>query len=245
MIPSMTSSLPTILPESLLRVKQAFPEGTVPVECAPSDERTHRVDMDRLASQLRFILEIDKLKSVFRQTLLLDRSRLENDAEHSWHLAVMALLLSEYARERDIDLSRVVGMVLVHDIVEVDAGDTYLYDETGRQDKADRERAAADRLFALLPSDQASEIRGLWEEFEAAATPEARFAAALDRFQPLLHNCLTEGEQWRKHGVTVDRVLKRVAPAMAAGAPELWAYAESLIHDAVEKGYLAKAPDAK
>jgi putative hydrolase of HD superfamily len=196
-------------------------------------------DDDRLARQIGFLLEIDKLKRVLRQTWHLDQSRRENDAEHSWHLAVMALLLAEYAAEPGLDLARVVKMALVHDLVEIDAGDTFAYDEVGARDKCQREQAAADRLFGMLPADQAAEVRGLWDEFEARKSPEARYAAGLDRLQPLLHNYHTEGRAWREHGVTSDRVLARNRH-MAEGAPRLWQYAQSLIHDAVAKGYLAK-----
>jgi putative hydrolase of HD superfamily len=182
-------------------------------------------------------LEIEKLKRVLRQTWHLDGSHRENDAEHSWHLAVMAVLLAEYAAEPDLDLARVVKMVLVHDLVEIDAGDTFVYDEAGAADKDEREQAAADRIFAMLPDDQAGEIRDLWEEFEARRTAEARYAAALDRFQPLLHNVHTEGRTWREHGVTSNRVLARNRH-MADGAPRLWQFAERLIHEAVRKGYL-------
>ena len=194
---------------------------------------------DRLTRQIEFLLEIDRLKRVLRQTWHLDQSRRENDAEHSWHLAVMALLLAEYAAEPEIDLARVVKMVLVHDLVEIDAGDTFAYDDVGALDKAEREQAAADRIFALLPGDQAAEIRDLWEEFEARQTPEARYAAGLDRLQPLLHNYHTQGRTWREHNVTSDQVLARNRH-MAEGAPELWRYAESRIHEAVAKGHLAE-----
>ena len=192
----------------------------------------------RLQQQLRFILEIDRLKQVFRQTYLLDGSRKENDAEHSWHLAVMAMLLAEHAAGDGIDVPRVMKMVLVHDLVEIDAGDTFCYDEAGNATKAAREQAAADRLFALLPADQGAEIRSLWEEFEARATPEARFAAALDRLQPLLHNLHTEGRAWREHGVTAEMVIARNRH-IADGAPALWALVERLIRAAVAKGHLA------
>lgn len=196
-------------------------------------------DNDRLSRQISFVLEIDKLKRVLRQTWHLDQSCKENDAEHSWHLAVMAVLLAEYAAEPGLDVAKAVKMVLLHDLVEIDAGDTFVYDEVGARDKAEREQAAADRLFAILPADQATEVRGLWEEFEARRTPEARYAAGLDRLQPLLHNYHTQGRTWREHGVTSDRVLARNCH-MAEGAPRLWQYAESLIQDAVEKGYLAR-----
>lgn len=196
---------------------------------------------DRLAAQIRFLTEIDRLKSVMRQTWLLDGSRLENDAEHSWHLAVMALLLGEYAAEPEVDMARVARMLLVHDLVEIDAGDTYLYDEAANADKAERELRAADRIFALLPADQGEALRALWEEYEAGETPEARFAAALDRLQPLIHNVLTEGRAWRHHGIHAGQVLGRVC-SIADGSPALWAYAQSLIREAVERGYLAPPP---
>ena len=192
---------------------------------------------DRLARQIGFLLEIDKLKRVLRQTWHLDQSRKENDAEHSWHLAVMAVLLAEYAAEPELDLGRVVKMVLVHDLVEIDAGDTFAYDEVAARDKPEREQRAADRIFHLLPPDQAQEVRRLWDEFEARHTPEARYAAALDRLQPILHNIHTQGRAWREHGVTSDRVLARNRH-MADGAPQLWQFAEGLIRDAVRKGHL-------
>jgi len=190
----------------------------------------------RLREQLRFIEEIDKVKSVFRQTVILDGSRQENDAEHSWHLATMALILQEHA-EGDIDLMRVLKMVLIHDLVEIDAGDTFAYDEVGAQDKAERERRAADRIFNLLPADQAKEIDALWTEFEERETADARFAAALDRFQPMFHNYLTEGKAWRKHGIRRQQAIDRNRH-IEQGSPALWALAETLIEESVEKGYL-------
>ena len=193
----------------------------------------------RLSQQLDFLVEIDKLKHVMRRTWLMDTSRRENDAEHSWHLAVLAVLLAEYAAEKDLDVFRVVKMVLLHDVVEIDAGDTYAYDPVGALDQADRELKAADRLFRILPADQAREFRGLWDEFEAGQTPEARYAAALDCIQPFLHNYYTQGKAWQEHGVTSDRVLARTR-RIADGAPVLWTLAQELIRDAVAKGYLAK-----
>jgi putative hydrolase of HD superfamily len=205
------------------------------------DQQYNAAGGDRLDAQLRFVTEIDKLKHVFRQTYLLDKSRKENDAEHSWHLAVMAVLLSEHAGEPNIDVTRVTKMVLIHDLVEIDAGDTFCYDDVGQANRTDRERVAAERIFGILPPDQAIEFRAIWEEFEARATSEARFAAALDRLQPLLHNCLTGGGAWREHGVTLDQVIRRNRH-MAEGSPALWAYTERMIRDAAEKGYLAKEP---
>ena len=165
------------------------------------------MDPERLKKQIDFIVEIDKLKHILRRTVLIDKSRRENDAEHSWHLAVMAILLKEYAAE-DVDLEKVMKMVLVHDLVEIDAGDTFCYDAKANLDKRDRELCAADRLFAILPEDQAKELRRLWEEFEECTTPEARFAASLDRLQPFIHNVHTDGHTW-KNGVTSDQVHAR------------------------------------
>lgn len=197
------------------------------------------LDHDRLARQVRFVLEIDKLKKVLRQTFVTDGSRRENDAEHSWHLATMAILFAEYAAEPAPDLLRVVKMLLVHDVVEIDAGDTFYYDEAGRRDKAERERRAADRLFGLLPPDQAAEWRSLWDEFEARETPEARYAAALDRLQPILLNFETQGRLWQERGITSRQVIAGNRH-MAQGAPALWEHAASKIREAVAKGYLAE-----
>lgn len=158
----------------------------------------------RLHEQIEFLCAIDELKRVERQTTLLDGSRRENSAEHSWHLALYAMVLAEYGG--DLDVGRVLRMVLVHDIVEIDAGDTYIYDEQGQATKEERERQAADRLFALLPDDQAGVLRAAWDEFEERETPEARFAYAIDRLQPLLHNHRTGGAAWRRHGITADQV---------------------------------------
>lgn len=192
---------------------------------------------ERLQRQLAFVLEIDRLKQIRRQTILTDRFRQENSAEHSWHMAVMAILLAETAEETNLDLLRVIQMLLVHDIVEIDAGDTFCYDDQGRLDQPQREQAAADRLFGLLPEDQADQMRALWDEFEARSTPEARFAAALDRLQPLLHNLFTGGIQWRVHGVTKGQVLQRCR-VMEEGSPVLWRHARELIEEAVQKGSL-------
>lgn len=194
------------------------------------------MNTDRLAQQLSFILEIDKLKSVLRRTYVLDLSRRENSAEHSWHLAVMALLLSEYANE-PVDVGHVIKLLLVHDIVEIDAGDTYIYDTAGRADKAEREQRAADRLFGLLPPEQQAALRALWDEFEAQETPEARFANTIDRLQPLLHNYYTEGAAWRDHGISRSQVYERNEHT-GQGSRALWDYAKALIDDAVSKGYL-------
>jgi len=192
---------------------------------------------DRLQRQIRFILEIDALKSVLRRTYLPGADRPENSAEHSWHVAVMAVLLAEHANE-PVDVARVVRMLLIHDVVEVDAGDTYVYDTAGAEAKAEREARAVDRLFAMPPEDQGRELRGLWEEFEEGRTAEARFAAALDQLMPVLHNVHTGGRSWREHGITADRVIARNA-RMSEGSEALWEYARSLIGAAVAQGHLA------
>ena len=190
-----------------------------------------------LQQQIDFILEIDKLKKINRRTYLLDESRTENTAEHSWHIAVAAMLLAPAHRE--IDVFHVVKMLLVHDIVEIDAGDTFLYDEAATAAKQDREKEAADRLFNILPANQAKEFRALWDEFEERVTPEAKFARGLDRFMPLMHNYFTQGSTWREHGVTVDEVYK-YNRIISDASSELWEEAQSLIESAVEKGYLKK-----
>jgi putative hydrolase of HD superfamily len=197
-------------------------------------------DTDRLSRQLAFSLELDKLKTILRQTLLTDGSRRENDAEHSWHVAMMAVLLAEYAPE-GADPLRASRMLLFHDVVEIDAGDTFIHDDKGNADKAAREQAAADRLYGLLPADQEAELRALWQEYEDRATPTAKFADALDRLQPIMNNFATEGGTWKPNHVTADKVLKLVA-RIQAGAPALGTYAENLVHEAVKRGYLAPAP---
>jgi len=195
------------------------------------------VDSGRFQQQVRFLIEADKLKRVQRQTYLTDASRRENSAEHSWHIAIAAMVFAEYARDRDLDLGRVIGMLLVHDLIEIDAGDTYCYDEAARADKKQREGSAADRIFSLLPSDQSAAFRGLWEEFEARRTPESRFANALDRFQPFLHNYVTAGRSWQEHRIQKGQVVGRMRP-VEEGSETLWTYVLRLMDDAVEKGYL-------
>ena len=194
------------------------------------------MNTERLHQQIAFILEIDRLKSVLRRTYLVNDPRHENSAEHSWHLSVMALVLAEHANA-DIEQLRVLKMLLVHDIVEIDSGDTYIYDIAGNDTKAARELEAAQRIFGLLPGDQRDELFELWQEFEARETPEAKFAAALDRLIPLLHNTQTEGRSWREHGITKQQVID-LNRHIADGSQELWNYAEALIGDAAAKGYL-------
>jgi len=192
---------------------------------------------ERLERQINFVIEIDKLKSVLRQTILVDKSKRENSAEHSWHIAVMAILFSEYARESDVDILKVIKMALIHDLVEIDAGDTYCYDEKGTLDQSEREEKGAKRIFGILPEDQAREFEGLWREFEEGKTAEARFAAALDRVQPLINNYNTGGEMWREHGIKSGQVVRRNS-VVNEGAPVLWEYTSQLISDAVKRGML-------
>lgn len=212
----------------------------------------------RLEKQLSFLLECDKMKSIYRQTYIIaDESRgasmrdfegeeslhrrRENDAEHSFHLALFAMILSEYSG-RDIDLLKVLKMVTVHDIVEIDAGDTYIYDTAGNQTKAEREQRAADRLFGLLPDDQRDEFRALWEEFERKDTPESRFAAALDRMQPMLLNYTKGGISWKEHGADYPKVYER-NKQISDGAPDLWDKIDELLSDALDKGMLKRTAD--
>jgi putative hydrolases of HD superfamily len=195
------------------------------------------VETNQLSQQIQFILEIDKLKLILRQTLLTDSSRRENTAEHSWHIAVMAIVLAEYAPP-GTDIGRVIKMLLVHDLVEIDAGDTFCYDVQGYLSKAEREVEAANRLFGMLPTQQEQELRMLWDEFEEQNTQDAKFAAVLDRIQPFLHNQKTEGGTWKIHGISREQVMKRMAP-VETGAPKLWAFVLQLIDDCVASGYLS------
>lgn len=194
-------------------------------------------DMERLKKQMAFIREIDKEKQIFRQTYVSDATRKENDAEHAWHMAIMAFLLSEYSNE-EIDILRTIRMILIHDIVEIDAGDTYAYDEVAKGSQQERELLAADRLFGMLPEDQAKELRALWDEFEAAETKEARFARTLDNLQPMLLNDATDGKAWEEHEVPVSKILKR-NERTPKGSKVLWDYAhEQLIKKNVEAGHI-------
>lgn len=189
----------------------------------------------RLQRQMDFILEIDKAKQIFRKTRLLDGSRYENDAEHSWHLAMMAVILSEHANE-PIDVAKVIMMALVHDIVEIDAGDTFAYDEARRETQRERELIAAERIFNLLPSDQAANIRALWDEFDNQETPEARFARAIDRLAGILPNYHNQGGGWRENHVPPQKVRAR-NQVIEHGSETLWDYARGLIEEAERKGF--------
>lgn len=192
---------------------------------------------DRLNQQLDFLHEIDALKTIFRKTnLIADKERLENSAEHSWHLAMYVLVLAEYANEK-IDILRVLKMVLLHDIVEIDAGDTFCYDTHAHQDKEEKEQQAAKRIFGLLPDDQANELKTCWEEFEAGETLEAKFASAIDRLQPLLHNYVTGGGSWKRHNIQRHQVEKRLQPIIK-GSKFLADVVETIINESVERNYL-------
>lgn len=187
---------------------------------------------DRLDQQIRFILEVDKLKEVLRQARLLGSGRRENTAEHTWHITLMAMILHEYAGE-PVDLLRTLKMLLVHDIVEIDAGDTFAYAD--QSNKAHDEAAAADRLFGLLPAEQCEECKALWREFEQRATPESRFANAMDRLMPALHNLYGGGGAWRAHKVTWSQVEARLS-AIGLGAPDVWAWLQPQLAEARARG---------
>ena len=193
---------------------------------------------DRLTQQIQFILEIDRLKQILRQSLIRDASRRENSAEHSWHLAIMAIVLAEYALP-GVDLLCALKMLLIHDLVEIDAGDTFCYDIQANQNKAEREELAATRIFGLLPDDLAEELRSLWDEFEARETPTAKYAAALDRIQPMLLNQQTQGGTWRLHGIAIEQVLQRAEP-VSEGTPALWGFIKQMLEDCVAAGYLKR-----
>lgn len=194
---------------------------------------------ERLQKQMNFLLEIDRSKEVIRQTYLASGSRKEDDAEHAWHLALMAALLSEYASE-PVDAAHVIEMVLIHDLVEIDAGDTYAYDTAGNATKRERELEAAERIFNLLPADQAAQYRALWDEFEARETPEAKFANTLDKVQPILLTDHSGGLSWREHGVKEEMIRGRNA-ATHEGSELLWEYFDGLITKNVENGNLIPA----
>ena len=192
--------------------------------------------MERLEKQMEFILEVDKVKKIVRQTYLSDASRKENDAEHSWHLALMAVLLKEYSNE-EVDLAKVIPMVLIHDLVEIDAGDTYAYDEAGAKTKRERETKAADRIFGLLPSNQGTWLRELWEEFEAYETAEAKFAHVLDNCQPLFLNDASNGKSWEEHQVKKSQIYKRNRKT-GEGSEVIWEYMKELVDKHIALGHV-------
>lgn len=190
----------------------------------------------RLEKQIQFIIEIDKVKEIFRQNFISDGTRKENDAEHSWHLAVMAFILCEHFPEK-VDLSKVLKMTLMHDLVEIDAGDTYCYDEEAGVDKIWREKQAAQRLYSILPDDQAKEFFELWKEFEDSKTPEARYTAILDRIQPLILNLQSHGKSWKDHNISHEQVIKRTR-IIQENSEVLWGIVKNIIDEAILRGYL-------
>lgn len=202
-----------------------------------------KIDTQRLDAQLAFFREVDKLKQIFRQTLLLDGSRVENDAEHSWHLAMMVLTFQEYAPE-DIDIGKVLKLVILHDLVEIDAGDVYTYDDFDPAVKSAKEQAAADRIFYILPPDQGNELMALWHEYEDKKTPEALFAGAMDKLQPFLHNYYVDTSAWRLHDVPKARVVEKMS-IIQRGAPALWPMTLAMIEQAHDEGLFADSPSKK
>lgn len=194
--------------------------------------------MESLITQIEFIKEIDKLKYILRRTRLLHSDRRENDAEHSWHLAMMAIVLAEHANE-PVDLLKVLKMVLIHDIVEIDAGDVFIYDTKQNHSNTEEELKAARRIFGMLPQSQAEALIEVWEEFEAGQTAEAKFARALDRLEPLLQNTSNEGGTWKEFDVRYDQVVAK-KKVIAQGSEHIWAFAEDLLKKNLEKGILKK-----
>jgi putative hydrolase of HD superfamily len=217
---SESESAPPSAPEPLLVDRNPLPAG---------------IGGD-LRRQLTFIVEVDRMKAVLRQSPVAAVERRENDAEHSWHLALMAIVLAEHARE-PVDVARVVELVVLHDLVEVYAGDVSVHDEAGRAGQVEREQAAADRLYALLPDEQGRRLRAAWDEFEAHVTPEARFARAMDRLQPLLLSWMSAGRHWTDEGVTTEDI-RGLLRIIEDGSPDLWAAAEVLIDESDRRGYL-------
>lgn len=196
------------------------------------------MNTDTLLKQVAFIKEIDKLKYIQRKTRLFNSDRHENDAEHSWHLAMMALVLAEHS-DKPIDVLKVVKMVLMHDLVEIDAGDVFIYDTAKNHTNTDEERLAAERIFGLLPEEQAKEYIAIWEEFEEGTTDDAKFAKAMDRFEPLLQNTSNNGGTWAEFDVRYDKVYNK-KKVIGEGSASIWEYAERLINESVEKGILKK-----
>lgn len=196
------------------------------------------MNKENLLKQIEFIKEIDKIKYIQRKTRLFNSDRYENDAEHSWHLAMMALVLSEHANE-DIDMLKVIKMVLIHDIVEIDSGDVFFYDTNNNHTNTEEEFKAAHRIFGMLPDNQAKELIKLWEEFEAAETAEAKFAKSIDRFEPLLQNASNKGGTWQEYDVSYQMVHDKKGN-IKDGSNVIWEYAEGLLNDSVQKGYLKK-----
>ncbi|MEG0014240.1 MAG: HD domain-containing protein [Cellulosilyticaceae bacterium] len=192
---------------------------------------------DRLRKQMAFLIEIDKVKNIFRMTYVADGSRHENDAEHSWHMGIMAFLFAEYVGHQ-VNVSKVIKMVLIHDLVEIYAGDTFAFDEKGYEDKEEREQEAADKIFGMLPKEQGLEFHELWEEFEAGETEEAKYGNMLDRMQPLLLNYATQGGSWKEHGISAEKVYNRNEITLKEGPQELRNLVNFVIKDCIKQGYI-------
>lgn len=193
---------------------------------------------ERLVKDMEFIIELDRMKTILRQTSLIGVDNHEDDAQHSWHISVMAMILSEYANE-DVNTFKVIKMLLIHDLVELYAGDTFCYDKEANLDKKERELAAADKIFGMLAEDKGREMRALWDEFEDMETPEALFAASMDRLQPMLNNYKNNGGTWKKFDIAQGDIYKRIAPVKES-SDELWKFVEYLIEDAFNKGLINK-----
>lgn len=191
---------------------------------------------ERLLKDIEFIVELDKMKSILRQTSLIGEDRREDDAQHSWHISVMAMILGEYSNEK-IDVCKVIKMLLTHDLIEIYAGDTFCYDKVGNESKRERELAAADKIFAILDGDKGKELRALWDEFEEQKTHEALFAASMDRLQPMLNNYHNNGGTWRKFSVAKEDIYKRISPVKQS-SDELWKFVEYMLGDAIERGLI-------
>jgi len=191
---------------------------------------------EKLLKDMEFIIELDKMKSIFRRTSIIGQDRQEDDAQHSWHISIMAMILAEYTNEK-IDLLKAIKMLLIHDLVEIYAGDTFCYDKEGNLSKRDREVAAADKIYGMLDHYKADELRALWEEFEEMKTPEAIFAASMDRLQPMLSNYKNNGGTWKQHDVSKSDIYQRIAPVKES-SDELWCYVSYMIEDAFQKGLI-------
>lgn len=199
-------------------------------------ERFDFIKDEKLQKQIKFAITIDEMKNIFRRNLIIDGTRRENDAEHSWNLAMLAMLFEEYSTEK-VDLERVLKIALVHDLVEVYAGDTFAYDAKGNEDKLNREIESANKLFGILDPEQGAEIRALWDEFEAKETPESKYANAIDRIQPLINNYMTNGHTWKEGDVHAPQILKRM-DIIRTTTPALWPIVEGIIATSIEIGIL-------
>ncbi|TFZ41159.1 HD domain-containing protein [Soehngenia longivitae] len=193
---------------------------------------------EKLIKDINFIVEIDKMKSIYRRTEVINEKKREDDAQHSWHIAIMAMVLHEYCDE-EIDLLKTIKMLLIHDLVEIYAGDTFCYDKIANGDKKDREKIAAEKIFGLLEEDKGEEFKALWEEFEAMETPEARFSASMDRLQPMLNNYNNGGGTWKEYSVPKEDIYKRIEPVKYS-SKKLWEFVLYMLEDAQKKGYIIK-----